>query len=63
VHEIREFRIPAVTIIVLCCKIVRNYITYDVPVEPHKTRRRSRTPFSMYTFENSDSTQRDGENY
>lgn len=61
-HENREFRIPRVIEIVLHSKVVCNYITYDIHIKQHKTRRWSCTPFSIYTFENSDSKRRSGEN-
>jgi len=39
---------------------MHSYITYDVTIDPQKTRRSSYTPFSIYTFENSGSGQRGG---
>jgi len=62
VHEISEFQILGVANIIPYCKTVGNYIMYDVPFKPHKTRKWSPTPFSMYTFENSGSRKRGGEN-
>jgi hypothetical protein len=60
VHEIGEFRLLGVINIIPHRKTVCNYITYDVPIKPHKTRRQSHTSFSIYTFENSASKQRSG---
>ena len=61
VHENQEIQMPEVIDIVPYRNFVCNYITYDVPTRPHKTRRQSHTAFSIYTFQNSDLKQRDGE--
>jgi hypothetical protein len=58
VYEIREILILGIIYFVLYCKEVRNYVIYDVPTQPHKTRRQSHTLFSIYTFENSSLRQR-----
>ena len=48
-----EFRVPEIITIVLYRKVPLNYIKYDVPFEPHKTRRWSYTPFLIYALEES----------
>jgi hypothetical protein len=55
-----EFWTPRIIYIILYCKNVCYYITYNVPINPHKTRRRSPTLFSIYTFENLGCEQVDG---
>ena len=59
--ETDEFRMSGIIHVVLYHNISHNYIKYDVSIKPHKTRRQSRTPFSLYTFENSGSRQRGSE--
>jgi len=61
VYEINNSRIPGMINVVPYRKAVRNYIIRDVPVKPHKTRRQSQAPFSIYTFEDPGTKQRDGE--
>ena len=46
------FQMPGIIYIILYCKNVCNYITYDVHIKPHKTCGWSPTPFLIYTFEN-----------
>ena len=60
-HEIQGIQVPGVIEIVPRRKMSRNYITYNVPFWPCKTRRQSHTAFSIYTFENSDSKWTGGE--
>ena len=45
-----EFWEPGITSIVLCRKNTYNRTNYDIPIEPHKTRRQSRPPFSIYAL-------------
>jgi hypothetical protein len=51
---------PDILYIILHHKTMRNYITHDTPIGPHKTRRQSPTPFSIHTFEHSGCEQKDG---
>jgi hypothetical protein len=54
------FWTPRIIYITLYRKNACYYITYSVPINPHKTHRRSPTLFSIYAFENSGCEQMEG---
>ena len=58
--RIAGFQMPGIIYIILYCKNVCNYITYDVHIKLHKTRGWSPTPFLIYTFETPGCGQMDG---
>jgi hypothetical protein len=55
-----EIRGPGITGIALCRTNTYNFINYNVPIEPHKTRRQLHPLFSIYEVDNSRSGQRGG---
>ena len=60
-HEFGELRVLGVINIVPYPKALCNYIICNVPINPHKTRRRFRVPFPMYAFDNPGTKQQGGE--
>ena len=53
-HRTTDLWILGIMYDVLYRKNVCNYITYDVPIKPQKTRRQLSTLSSRYTFVNSE---------
>ena len=60
-HEFGELRVLGVINIVPYPKALCNYIICNVPINPHKTRRRFRVPFPMYAFDNPGTKHQGGE--
>jgi len=47
-----EFQMPEIIDVVLYHKSTYNYIRYNLPIQPHKTRRSSHPPFLKYALDN-----------